>query len=344
MSQALLRLKAAIASSDPNVRRMIKAANEEILRLKLVTPGAVGQSSILSNLAIQYGNEEYIGTKLMPVSPVDKMAGQFYKMGRRDRRALPPAQVGPRSSVNEVESTYGLAPYAVQPFALKGFVDNTTILNQDEPLDAQADNVEGVADAIELNTEVQIATVLTTAANFGSNTVTLSGSSQWNSSLGGSPIADIQAAVMKIEAGAGSSKLVGYCGPDVANALQRSPVLLDLWKYSSQGLVPLKQVASYFGLDDILVGKARIDTANIGQTEVSDRVWGKHFGIVRVAQSTNRRTLAFGWTLRFGGKYTTQWFDPAPGHSGGYWAKVAVADDYRVAANDAGFLIANAVA
>jgi hypothetical protein len=108
-------------------------------------------------------------------------------------------------------------------------------------------------------------------------------------------------------------------------------------------MVPLKMIAQWFGLDDILVGKARSDTTNDGQTAVAGRLWGKQFGIVRVAMNPGPRTACFGLTFQHGQKFTSQWYDPKPGIRGGYYAKVGVSQDYNVVANDCGYLYTTVV-
>ena len=345
MSSYLARAKAALRSSDPKVIAAVKAANAGILNIKLLTPGAVHNNSTLSNLSVQYANEAFIGTRLMPVLTVSELSNIYFKMGKNDRRAIPNAEVGTRSSPNETNETRSTGTYSCQPYALMNFVSDLTIKNQDAPLDEMMDSVASVNDDIDFNTEKKIATLLPTTGNHAaSNTVTNSGASQWNSSTGGNPILDIQTAIDACEMGTGATKLLGFCGTEVARTLQRHPAMLDLFKYNGQGLVPMTQIAQWFGLDDILVGKARENTANEGQTAVSARLWGKHFGIVRVAETPGKRVACFGFTFRMGDKVTSQWYDPKPGMSGGYYNKVGVAEDYKVVANDTGYLISAAVA
>jgi hypothetical protein len=40
---------------------------------------------------------------------------------------------------------------------------------------------------------------------------------------------------------------------------------------------------------------------------------------------------------------TSQWFDDRVGVAGRYYAKVAVSDDYKVVANDTGYLIVSPI-
>lgn len=334
-----------LLSKDPAVVAAVKAANDHILSMKLLTPSAVHNNGTLASLSIQYANEAFIGEQLMPIKTVSKLSDTYFLMGKRDRRNAPNLEIGAGGSVNQTNAeSRSTATYSCQPYAAKDYIDELTLRNQDAPLDEMMDLVNAQNDILALNTEMKIATVMTTSSNFASsNTTTLSGASQWDSSTGGSPVKVIQDAIDACEVGPGASKLVGYCGVEVSRVLQRHPLFLDMFKYNENGLVPMKTIANWFGLSDILVGKARKETANLGQTAVSARVWGKHFGIARVATNPGPRTACFGLTFRCGPRETTEWFDPAPGMAGGYWAKVGVADDHKVVANDCGYLVVDAV-
>ncbi len=114
--------------------------------------------------------------------------------------------------------------------------------------------------------------------------------------------------------------------------------MLDLFKYSKDGLLAPQDIMRYFKIDEVLVGEARYDSANEGTTASYSRIWGKQLGIVRVAASPGIRNASFGYTFRHGAKKTTQWFDPAVGIEGGYFNKVGLAEDHKIVAADTGYL------
>lgn len=345
-SDVYLRLRSLIASKDPKVVAAVLKANKALRACKDVA-GTVHVNSALTNMSVQYKNEDFIGTELMPIVTVSKSGGVFFKYNKRDRLATPDDSVGQRSMPNEVTEGRTTTAYACKDYALRDFVSEKTLRNQDAPLDEMVDLIASVNDAIAYREEKRIATVLTTAGNYAS-TVTLSGTSQWSDYTNSNPISDIETARDAIWAGMGPSRLVGFCSNAVWNMLRHHPKLIAEFKYSgvNSGFKALarQQVAEYFELDDLLVAKAWEDTANEGQTVSTGRIWGKHFGIVRVATSPGIRTASFGYTFRHGDKMTTQWYDPAPGVGGGYWGKVGLTEDHNVVASDAGYLIVNAVA
>lgn len=340
----LARVKSNIVSRDPKILAARKDADRAVLNMKALTPGAVHNDGTLSNISIQYQNEEFIGTKLMPVVTVDRLSNKYFIYSKRDRLAAPDDSVGIRSMPNEVSENRTTDNYSCQPYALIDFVDQATVDNADSPLNEMVDLVDSVNDAIAYREEKRIATKLTTAGNFPSQTTALSGSNQWDAG-GSNPVKDIQNCTANLWTGKGKTKIVAYSSLEVYNVLARHPAILDLFKYggSTPGLATAQMIANYFGIDEYLIGAGREDTANEGQTASYGRIWGKVFGVVRVATSPGPRTAAFGYTFRHGQKTTMQWFDPAPGVKGGYYAKVGLEEDHKIVASDTGFLITTAI-
>lgn len=228
--------------------------------------------------------------------------------------------------------------------ALVSHVAAETVANQDAVFDEMLDLTESVNDALALRREIRIATILTTAANFPGQTATLAGSDQWNSGAGGDPIKNIQTAIASLWSGKGNTDIIGYTSLDVLNALARHPALLDIFKYTESGVLNRQKLASLFGLSDLLVGAARTDSANIGQTASYGRIWGNDFGVIRVARRPGKRSAHFGSTFQLRtDPETFEWFDPKRGKSGAHFVKVGLSDDHKIVAADTGYLFKSVI-
>lgn len=335
--------KSILESEDPREKALIAKENASLLKLREVTPGSVQDSRFLSNLSVQYGNDEFIGMMLMPEVQVPNLGGRFPIYGKRDRFAAPDDSMNGKSSANEVQETRTYGTYACDSYALKDHLDKLTMRNTVAPLDEMVDLVEAPNDGILLREEQRIATAMTTAGNFPTgNKTTLTGTNIWDQP-GSTPIVDIQAAVGALFSGKGQALKYGFCSLDVWNVLARHPDILDLLKYTSKGLAKASDVADFFGLDGILVSSARNDTANIGQTAAYSRIWGKFFGVAKVAKNPSVRNAAFGSTFRFGPKLTRVWWDDKTGVEGSYWAQVSVNEQHNIVASDTGYLISAAI-
>ena len=322
-----------------------KRLNDSILHLKGVSPSQVHSNTFLANLSVQYKNDEYIGESLMPAVPVGKRSDAYAVFPKRERFAFPDDAIGARGRANELSESRSSDNYSVRDYALQNFVDVETVNNQDAPFDEMMDLIEAINDGLAFKREKRIATIVTTAGNYAGNTVTLAGSDQWNSAGGGDPIKNVQDALAAMWMGQGRTRRVMFSSLEVYNVLARHVVLRDLFKYTTEGLATRQQLARYFDCDDYLIGAAREDTANAGAAASYSRIWGKHLGILRVAERATRRSAHFGSTFRSAGDpVTNEWFDAAVGKAGGYLAKVGVSEDHKVVAGDTGYLIVNAIA
>jgi hypothetical protein len=332
-------------SHDPEHKSLYKRLNDEFMALKGVSSGSVHSNTFLSNMSVQYKNDDYIGESLVGLVPVGKRSDAFATYPKRERLAFPDDELGSRSHANELSETRSSSNYSVLDYGYQNFVSQETLDNQDAVFDEMMDLVDSINEGMAFRRELRIASKLTTAANYDSaNTATLSGSDQWDSAAGGNPVKDIQTMKSLVWEGRGASDLMGFCSLSVFNVLSRHPMVLDMLKYQRSGMARRSEIAEMFGLTDLLVGAARKDTANIGQTASYSRIWGLDFGIVRVARRATKRSAHFASVFRVNGDpVTTEWFDAAVGKSGGHYAKVGVSEDLKVVANDAGALYKSVV-
>lgn len=331
-----------LTSPDPKHRSLIKAENEGLLRIREVQPGAVQDNRFLSNLSIQYANDDYIGEQLMPVAPTPALAGEFPIYDKRSRLAAPDDSMAGRTTANEISDSRSTDTYSCKGYALKNHVDVLTLRNQVAPLDEMVDLTESVAELIALRRELRIAAKVTDSTQYAAaNQATIVAGQRWNDAGGGNPVKDIQNAVAAIWNGHGPTELIGWTSLDVWNPLSRNPAILDLFKYggTAPGLATPDMICKFFGLDGMLVSKARKDTANLGQTASYSRIWGNFFGVLRVARRATIRNAGWGSTFRFGQQLTRVWYDPKVSTEGGYEAQVSTHEDHKVTANDTGFLI-----
>jgi hypothetical protein len=330
------------------VKDFLRDLKEPGMRVKAgggILPGAVHSNTFMSNFSLQYANDEYIGERCMPIVPVVHRSDAFATYGKRDRLAAPDDTIGPRGVVNEVNETRSSDNYSVKDRALQAHIDATTIQNEDAVFDEMFDLLAAPNDGLALKREIRIAAAVQLSTNYSGNTTTLSGANQWDSAAGGDPLKNIQTAVASLWGGMGATNIVGVCNLDVFNVLTRHPQLLDLLKYTAAGVATRQQLANIFGLSEILVGAARTDTANSGQTASYSRIWTDSFSVLRVAQRPTKRSAHFGSTFRLNGDpKTTAWFEEAQGKEGCYYAKVGVSEDHKIVAGDSGALIIDCLA
>lgn len=337
-------LRAALdgSSPDPKAKALAERANAAVIAMRS-TPSQVHQDTALSTMSVMYGNDDFIGDLLMPtVYTGGKLSAVYFKYPRRERLAAPDDKVGDRSDVNEMNSSREKVSVSLQGRALQEWVSEDTINNQDAPLNELMDAQEQVLYGLALKREKRIAALMQSTASYGSGFYSTP-STLWDAS-GSTPIKDVLAGKAATWPGRGAGRYIGACSLDVYNVLREHPSVLDRVKYTGgdPALVTRQALASLFGLDDILIGAAREDTANEGQTEVDARIWGKNFIIARVAPASIRNA---GFGLQFMDKPTRQimWYDQRPGVDGGYFTKASNHDLQAVIAGDTSYLLASVI-
>jgi hypothetical protein len=337
-------LQSKLQSDDPAVKALRDQMNSEFVAMRSpradIGPTTVHQNSTLSNVSIQYANDEYIGDRLLPVIPVSKKSDVYYIYDKRSRLAYPDSRLGPRGQANEISESRSTASYLCEGHGFENYVDQETLNNQDAPLNEMVDLTEAIAEGLAFKREVAQATVLCATASYGANYGAVSAADRWD--VGGNPCPTILAAIGSLWSGRGAGEVWGFCSYDVMTALATNEHVRDLFKYggSTPGFATPAMIAGFFGIAGILVGKARKDTANEGQAAGTySRIWSDVFGLVRVATRPSLRNAAFGYTLRNGPLRTITWFDQRAGVAGGYYGKVTESRDEKVVAADTGYLI-----
>jgi hypothetical protein len=308
----------------------------------------VYSNKTLSSMSVQYANDAYIGDRLLPIlNAGSQPTGNYFVYDKRSRLAYPDDLIGDREIPNEIDDARSTASFSCKDRGYTNSISKKVVDAADAPLDELMDLTEAINEGLAFKREKRQATVLTTAANFGSNTAALAAANRWDSAGGGNPVKDLQAAKAALWTGRGPSVVKGYCPRDVWDVLARHPQILDLFKFSGSnpGLATPDMLAKWFGLESILVGDAREDTANKGQTASYSRIWGSNtFGMVRVAQRPSIRNASFGYTFRMNGTVKSfQWFDGRAGYDGRWYSKVAVSDDEKVVASDTGYLLTTVI-
>jgi hypothetical protein len=344
------RLDYAMSSSDPRIQTELERANKGLAQLnsyryKDIPHATVHQNATLSNMSVMYANEEYIGEQLAPPLVVGKQSDVYYIYGQNDRLAYPDDELGPRGQANEVQESRTTDSYLTRPYGYQNFVSAMTLANQDAPLNEMIDLTEAVNEGIAFRRELRLATLLTTSANYGTNTAAIAAGNRWDTASGGNPIADLQNARKSLWSGRGPGEVKGFTSLDVFLQLSRHPGILELFKFNgnSPGLATPDMLARWFDMSTLLVGKARQDTAVEGQTPSYSRVWSNVFGMVRVARRPSIRNASFAMTFRHGNPLSTQWFDQTIGHGGGFFSKVSVSEQHKGIAADTGYLLTTVI-
>lgn len=346
--RAVAQANAELDFLNTNRSRDQDSAEQKAKHAELLTRGVpssqVNHDPALSDISVQYANEAYIGTELMPIVEVPTKGAKYFLYNQRDRFAYPDDLLGPDGEARELSEQRSEANIAAETYGYQNRVNAETLQEQATPLNEMVDMVQAINEGLAFKEEKRIATIVTDTANYAtSNKTTVAAGAKWDND-GGNPVAIWKAAISALWTGRGATEIVGWMGRAVFDALCQHAGILELFKYSGkEGLATPEMIAMMLGMDRLLIGSAREDTANEGQASATyGRIWGNYAGVMRVAKTRTIRNASFGYTFRVAGDpVTSEWFEPKKGKAGAFLAKVAADKDYKVVAPDTGYLIIN---
>jgi len=316
----------------------------------MYNPNDVHIQQALNDLAIKYTNAETIWRQVMPIKKVQKRSDKYYVFDKATAFQRFDDTLAPNAMPNEAQWKLSTDNYSVVDHGLGSWIPLEAIENADDPLDPAADEVENLSEALENQQEARVASKVFSAASYPTgNKITLSGTSQWSDYTNSDPLAAIEDAADSLTVPPNTLVL----GADTWRVMRRHPkVAARLFPLGGNASVAgagatvqqLQQYLSDFGIERVLVGRRRVNTANIGQPPNLVRAWGKHAALLHVQENPGVKTLTFGVTFVETERNVYQEIDYKRGVKGSLFTKVAWNSDEKIIAPDAGFLFENAVA
>lgn len=303
----------------------------EAVRLMSLSPSSVHIDRALTNLAIAYKNREYIADATMPVVSVKNRSDRIFAFPVTTMQEVADVSIASnRGMAGEIKySITSSDNYSVTDYGLMDFVSNDEIANADAPLQPKVIAQDVVMNYLMLAREIRVAAKVFGSGNYGANTAALSGTDRWDTATS-DPIQKIEDAIEACFA----RPNVMVIGAQAWIKLRNHPKILQyiLSRASTtSGSVPLRVneqlVAEAFGLDEVVIGRAKYNAAAEGASANSSYVWGKSCALIRVEKSPSpRATQTFGYTFRFGTLETREIPDMLRGVRGGSWIKVSHSD------------------
>lgn len=265
------------------------------------TYAQIHTDTALTNISIAYTNGLYIADQVFPNVPVAKISGKYFTYDKGDflRREAQPRAPGTRA----VRGDYGLSTslYAALEVAIAKGVPDEMVRNADNPLQPYTDATNWVTEQLLLQKESDVAGLV-----FGNSVWSASanpaGGLTWDNDSS-DPLGDIETGVNTVATTIGREPNVGVMGRSVWSKLRNHPDIVDRIKYGagpgSPAVVTLQAVASLFGLDKLLIGRALENTAAESQTNVIAAIWGKLFWMGYVSDTPSLMTPSAGYVFTY---------------------------------------------
>lgn len=301
---------------------------------------------LLSGVSGAYVPKGFICEQILPTVQCKQYSGLLGKYGTSHLR-IENSIKGGRGKYRQVETrAYSTTSFVIEGHGLEGFVSKEDYANVEDPFDAERDESLGVSTVLWLEKEKVLADALTSTSIMTNNT-TLSGTSQFNDYANSDILGVTTTAKNTILNAVGL--LPNICVMDlyVWNQIRFHPQLLDNlgYKMARPGGLSQDEVARALGVDKVMFGSARYESAAEGQTSSLAAVWGKHIVFAVAPEKAEIMQKSVGYLLRpTGGQprkvYKQSNFNP-PGSTA-----ILVEDEYDMLLSDVlcGYLIYNAVA
>lgn len=302
---------------------------------------------LLTRISLGYKPLNYIGTRIMPEMPVAKATGKIANYAADNLRIVTSYKGDDAETATITQSTSISDGWVLEPHALKAFASDREADNEDKPFNVQRDRAVLVTDLLAQGREFSLANYMGTVGNF-TNSATLSGTSQWGGSAD-DPIGDINTGIQTVAdaIGVAEGMLTIVMNRAVFRKLRFLPEILESLGYvnrpvSSPGNVTKEDLASVFGVKEVIVGESYYNSAALGQTASLSPIWGKHCWIGHFPAPSGMMIQPFGYTCQMkAGRKVDKWYDT---DRQGWWVRAQDEWDQLVLNEKAVYMIKDAIA
>ena len=301
---------------------------------------------LLTGVSSAYVPKGFICEQVLPTVQSKQYTGLLGKYGTNHLR-IENSVKGGRGKYRQVETQVrSTTSYVIEGHGLEGFVSKEDYANVEEPFDAERDETLGLSTVLWLEKEKTLADALTSTSTLTQNT-TLSGTAQFNDYANSDVLGVVTTAQNTIIDGCGLPPNLAIMDIKLWKVLRYHPQLLDNlgFKWDRPGGLQMDEMAKSLGVDQVLFGTARYESAKEGQTSSLAAVWGKHLIFAVAPDKPEIMQKSLGYLIRPTGSqprkvYKQSNFNP-PGSTA-----LLVEDEYDMLISDVtcGYLVANAMA
>jgi hypothetical protein len=237
-----------------------------------------GAHSVLSGFAARYRNYSYIADEIAPVVEVDPTQGYYYTFGASDEFDEYETETSPEGSVTESKGRRARQSFATLDFSHAEFLP----IHSEEEGDLlgfpEIDlAVERVADVVLRKREIYMASQAFNTTNFSG--MTAAPGTKWGTATVKQIATDINTGLDAMVAPGSDDELVGVLGLAAWRTLSTNAnVLANITPTKMAGQATPEMIAELFGLDRIVIGKAKKNTGVTVATDTVTRtnIWGDY--------------------------------------------------------------------
>jgi hypothetical protein len=256
--------------------------------------GGVHSNQPLTNISIEYRNENYIADQVFPALPVVKSSDLFY-IYTTDFR-LPATRRAYGSPSNRATWGVSTSTYQLEWHSLNDVVSDKDRENADSPLSLDADTTVFLTDKIQLRKEAQAAAILFTTTTWSNNRSVTATTESWHTS-GAFPVQAVLSGAGMILGDSGKLPNVGVMGWEAYTIARENTNITGRIQYVERAIVTADILASLFDLNKVYVGTANLDTNQEGLTASAAACWGDDFWMGYIAPTPGRKMASAVYKL-----------------------------------------------
>jgi hypothetical protein len=322
---------------DPGMERLLMAS--------LPTANDLHITQALTNISTAYRNKKYIWRNVMPEVSVPRKKDSIRNYNQSDWLKI---EADLRSQ--NARGPRGGYRVGTDTFECKEYSMSTDVTDDERSMaspvdDPDVDATAFCADQVNAKMEKLAAATVFGSGNYASgNTETLSGTNQW-SDAASDPIGDVRDAKDTVSGKVGEEPNTMVIGYEVWKELQDHPDIISRFVNTQTGIITAAMLAQVFEVDTLLIGGAiEVTSQEQASTVTTARLWGKLAALLYLPGAPSLRTPAYGYTLVYDqADFVTETWRNGDGATSDA-VRVRTAADFKVLANQAGYLYIDAVA
>lgn len=267
------------------------------------TRNQIHVDGLLTNVSVAYlqNQNNFVADRVFPTVNVSKQSDKYAVYDRGD---LLRDEMQPRAPATEsagAEFNISQDTYFCDKFALHKDIADEDRVNADSPISLERDTANFLTHKALIHRENKFANTYFTTGVWGSD---VTPATLWSDGAS-DPIEDIRAEILNMHLATGYSPNKLLLGAEVFNVLIDHPDIVDRVKYGTKdslATVGVPELAALLGLEEVLVLKAVRNSANKGQTEATDAIFGKKNALLLHAPRTaGLYTPTAGYTFEWTG-------------------------------------------
>lgn len=251
---------------------------------------------VLSEALNKIGENQFVGTKILPVREVSTKNGQYPTFGEEQFDLNASKERASGSLFARRDFAYGQQDYSCKQYALEGVLpdEDESQANDDGISDAKGAIAQKLQRDLMIGHELRVAAALA-AASFNSTSAT----AVMSNASSATPIVDIQGAVERLNANGFYDGLALIIETSLFNEMINTDDVRQI--FNGNGQYTNRQVLlDAFGVQEIVITPTRYNSAAKGATATRAKIWSDDTYFVGQIAGGDFANGGFGRTLSYG--------------------------------------------